>query len=72
MRTGEVRACMAVSTGMPTSTYRYSHDQSDAAQADEKPRHAVAGQPVRLAATPPYLDSNSHEAVYDIDLAALA
>jgi hypothetical protein len=32
----------------------------------------LSGHPMRLTITPPYLDPNSHEALYEIDVTALA
>ena len=60
---------MAISARMPTSKERESSGPSDAALAGEKSLHAFA--PMRVTATPPYLDPDSHEAVYDIDVATL-
>jgi hypothetical protein len=33
---------------------------------------ALSGHRLRLTITPPYLDPNSHEALYEIDVTALA
>jgi hypothetical protein len=45
---------------------------SCAAPANDALLPAVFGHPMRLTITPPYLHPNSHEALYEIDVAALA
>jgi hypothetical protein len=45
---------------------------SSAVSANESLLPALTGNTMWLTITPPYLDPNSHEALYEIDVAALA
>ncbi|BFU94405.1 MAG: hypothetical protein NTNFB02_11270 [Nitrospira sp.] len=54
------------------SERREAHSPSSASSANKNLFPASAENTMRVSITPPYLDPNSHEARYEIDVVALA
>ena len=63
---------MTSSSRMSASKEAGTRSSSCIAPATDALSPALSGVGMRLAITPPYLDPNSHEALYEIDQTALA